>query len=255
MSLATLKRKTNSNYNNHTNRNGFSLNGVNRYPSYIGKSSVVSKSSGKMGNVCCAYETNSPYGFNTVKNYNAINKHGRLTRWYKEDYTQQEWINAVNEAGLNINDYPYPKKGLIQKIKNNWVQSDIHGNGNSHIYTHNKKQTTLEKEFECNETNRIKNIVETKTQCSSGGILIENGIIKHQCIPITKDIGIGKSSSNALERIKHRRSILNPRGYEKPFPYTTSTPGFRGCKIIDNQAIDALKGGYFKGGNEKKCDI
>lgn len=255
MSLAALKRKTGAKYGNHTNASGFSLNGNTRYPSYIGKGSALSRSGTLQGNVCCAYETNSPEGFNTVKNYRSVYKHGRLTRWYKEDFTQQEWDAALTEAGLKLADYPYPRSGVLQKIKNNWVQSSEHGDGSSNIYTHNKKQATLRSEIECNQNDINKGNPQEKTQCATGGIATDTGTIKHKCVPITKDIGIGKDSATSLERIKHRRGALNPTGYAKPFPYNTSTPGFRACKETEAQAIDALKNGYFAGETIDRCNL
>lgn len=260
MSLVALKRKTGARYGNHTNQNGFSLNGTTRYPSYIGKSSRIVRSSVNQGNICCAYKTNSPDGFKSVKNYNTIHKHGRLTRWYKEDYTIQEWTTALGEAGLSINDYPYPRSGELQKIKNIWVQQSVYGDGSSQVHIHHKKHDTLKKEHDCNKSHEINPIFDEKEQCVKGangvnGVIIENGIIKHRCIPITKDIGIGKSSDNAMERLKHRRALLNPLGYEKPFPYIQSTPSFRACKENEEQAIDALKNGYFEGANRTTCKL
>lgn len=245
MSLAALKRKSNAKYGNHTQKNGFSLNGTSRYPSYIGKGSRTTPSISLQGNTCCAYETNAPNGFKSVKNYNSINKHGRLTKWYKEDYTQEEWTQALAQAGLSINDYPYPKPGVIQKIKNNWVQKSEHADGSSHVYTHNKKNEILKQEFQCGQNVNGNE----RDQCNTSGILTETGIIRHKCVPITKNLNIGNDSTGSLERAKYRRGGLNPTGYARPFPYNTTTPGYRVCKQTENQAIDALKNGYFKNNN------
>jgi hypothetical protein len=253
MSLVALKRKTNAKYGNHSNKNGFSINGNTRYPGYIGKNSYLHRSGVNQGNICCAYETNSPEGFKTVKNYNAINKHGNLTRWYKRDYTQAEWNAKLNEAGLSINDYPYPRPGTLQVIKNNWVQTDLHSKNSAHIYTHNKKQTSLQNEYECNKNNEINNFIQEKTQCANNSIQTENGVIKNKCIDISKDIGIGKSSDTSIERAKHRRALLNPRGYEKPFPYDSAKPSYRACHTQEKQVFDAIKGGYYTGAIVNKC--
>jgi hypothetical protein len=254
MSLSALKRKTEAKYGNHSNTNGFSLNGTSRYPSYIGRGSARSVSGVKPSNICCAYNTNEPDGFKTVKNYNTINKHGRLTRWYKEDYTQKEWNDALNEAGLSVADYPYPTPGTLQKIQNNWVQQSNHGDGSSHIYTYNKKQTSLKQEFECNQRDINNDAPLQKGQCNSSRIFLETGTIRHQCVPITKDIAIGKDASTSLSRITYQRGALNPTGYSKPFPYNTNTPGYRACKENENQVIDAVKNGYFSGQTNNNCD-
>lgn len=253
MSLVALKRKTQARYGRHSS-NGFSINGTSRYPSYIGKGSLQPRSSASgasTGDTCCAYETNKPDGFNTVKNYNAVNKHGRLTKWYKEDYTIEEWNEALSRAGLNINDYPYPQKGKLQKVHNNWVQSNDRGDGTSHMYTHIKRQEILENELKCSFVDP--ELTTKETNCVSKGIMTETGIIKHQCTPIVKTTGSINDSSNAIERAKHRRGLLNPQGYDKPFPYNTTSPTFRSCKSSETQSIDALVNGYFNDEKNKTC--
>jgi len=246
MSLSALKRKTYAKYGNHSNTTGFSLNGNTRYPGYIGKQSNFSTSGPKQNNTCCSYFTNSPDSFQSVKNYNAIHKHGRLTKWYKRDYTRDEWKQALDESGLTLDEYPYPLPGTVQIIKNNWVQKNEHGESSSHIYTHNKKHKALNKELECIELDNKQNIFDDYKECTTGTILTDNKIIRHKCYPITKDIKIGNDSVTALNRAKHRRGLLNPHGYQKPFPYQVSASGFRSCQINHPQAIDALKNGYYK---------
>jgi len=231
MSLSVLKRKTSAKYGNHTNKSGFSINGNTSQQSYIGKP--------KNNESSCFCNTMMPINFKSVKNYNAYNKHGNITRWYKRDYTQGEWDAALLESGLTITDYPYPPSGKVQFIKNNWVQRNEHDTS-SHIYTHSKKQRVLNRELECKSNADL-----TVSNNTNSFFLTTTGVIRPRCAPIDKDIGLDKGSETSLERIKYKRALHKPRGYEKPFPYTTTSPTFRACTKPQKQAIDALKSGYY----------
>lgn len=243
MSLVALKRKTETRYNQtHSlqSRDGFSLNGTTRYPSYIGKSYKVSH---KTRTNCCDGTTNTT-NYPSVKNTISVLKDRKA--WTMENYTEAEWNAAIIQAGLSLNDYPYPSNHAIKKVKNNWVQSN-ETDGTTNAYIHSKGQKVLQNEKECAIINPI-NDTPIKT-CNAPITLLENKVLRHKdhCPPVAKDIGFNhnKSSITALDNAKRNRGLLNPYGYEKHFPSSKSIPSFRNCHVNYTDALDAVVNGYF----------
>lgn len=252
MSLVTLKRKTEAKYNaSHSqgSRDGFSLNGTTRYPSYVGKSYKVSH---KTRTNCCdgsVTTTNYP----SVKNTSSVLNIRK--RWVMTDYTETEWNTAITQAGLDLNNYPYPSNHAIKKVKNNWVQAN-ETDGTATSYIHSKGQKVIQNVEEC-QTNLIPHV----RICNTPITLTDTGIIQYKCPPITKDIGYNhdKSSITALDSVKHKRGLLHPYGYEKHFPSSKSIPSYRACHVNYDDVLDAVVNGYFNenGANPaiKPCSV
>jgi len=232
MSIATLKRKTQSTYkvNSGTNSGnvfvismrgindcgqvlttpsaGFSLNGSQRNRSYIGKGYSFSNRPGKAGNYCCADTSHTVKP--SVKSNRAVINNRR--QWKKTPFTDAEL--GGNAAA----------RGKLQKIYNNWVQVGINGGilgsssnvANSYDHFYEKKNQVVY----CNTDKcATQDIVTCNTSCKKN----------HPYTKYTKNI-IPSSKYNVIHKVKRAGPM---GGYSKPFPYTSPLDG---CKPIYTQA-------------------
>ena len=251
MSIATLKRKTQSTYKVNSGKNannlfvinmrgagdissniltgsgaGFSLNGQHRNRSYIGKGYSFSNRPGQGGNYCCADTSHTVQP--SVKSSRAVMNNEKL--WKKRPFTSAE-------MGGN----PMATHGKLQHIYNNWVQTGINGGvlGSS-----------------TNIANSYDNFYERKNQvvnCNTDRGSANNAIIRscqgscNRVLPYTKTNKMIIPSSKYTVLYKVRRASNDSVGYSKPFPFTSPLDG---CKPIYKQANDPIVlSTYYKDNN------
>lgn len=251
MSIATLKRKTNSTYKVNSGKNstnpfvinmrgagditsniltdsgaGFSLNGQHRNRGYIGKTYTFSNRPGQPGNYCCADTSHTIKP--SVKSSRAVMNNSKL--WVKRPFTSAE-----------LNGRSVPTHDKLQFIYNNWVQTGINGgvlgsstniaNTYDHFYERRNRVAL------CNtDRNNISNVI----TCTSPNRQ------RRKVFPYTKFNKVIPPSSKYMLLYKTKRSG-NLDGYNKPFPFTSPLDG---CVPIYKQANDpTVLSTYYQAGN------
>ena len=243
MSIATLKRKSQSTYKVNSGKPsgntfvinmrgpvdcssgaltdsgvGFSLNGQHRNRSYIGKSYAVSNRPGQAGHYCCADTSHTIKP--SVTSSKAVMNNNKL--WTKRPFT-------TAELGGNIP----PTHNRLQYIYNNWVQTGINGgvlgsssniaNSYDHFYERKNQVANCKTDFATSNDNIY------TANCDNSAC--------RRVLPYTKSNNMIIPSSKYNVLYKARRAGNGVTGYSKPFPFTSPLPG---CKPIYKQANEVL---------------
>jgi len=262
MSIATLKRKTNSTYKVNSGKAttnpfvinmrgagdissniltdsgaGFSLNGQYRNRSYIGKTYAFSNRPGQAGNYCCA--DNSHTIKPSVKSSRAVMNNSKL--WFKRPFTSAE-----------LSGNPLPTHGKLQFIYNNWVQTGINGGilgsstniANTYNYVYERRNRVALCNTDRNTAYATR--ISTAATCTDS-----NNRQRRQVFPYTKFNKVIPPSSKYMLLYKTRRAG-NLDGYNKPFPFTSPLDG---CVPIYKQANDPIVlSTYYQAGNAVSSD-
>ena len=261
MTIATLKKKTNATYKNHTVNNNqrivlfsraagdskqnvftgptaaFTLNGKVRSTSYIGKNYHMSNSPGNGSSYCCSDSSNTvkPVGFTARE----VMRKRKL--WKKRPFTRNE-IPA---------EYDMPSRGQLQHVCNNWVKNtETSDSGSQSMYLENK----VTKNILCSMKS---NTIVTSKKCTDNANCVNSRIggkllPLSNTLPVTKNILKGNPySSGMYMRINTALKVNQSNfGFNKHFPFPRPISSYENCGVQHLQANDPeLLKTYYKDGN------
>ncbi len=263
MSLATLKKKTNATYKNHTvNKqdrivlfsrkagdiktnvltgptSAFTINGKLRPRSYIGKSYAFSNSPGNGSNYCCAdtSRTVKPSVFSAREVMNG------KKLWKKRSFTRDEIPS----------NFEMPSRGQLQHVYNNWVMAKENNqgsylSGSQGLYIENKVTNSVSCCLKSNDTGPQNCNNKLCTPTRIGGRLLPFS----NTAPYTKDISKGNPYSSTMYTRINKALLTNKSkfGYNKPFPYRIPMSSYETCGVKYLQANDPqVLETYFKDQN------
>jgi hypothetical protein len=220
MSIATLKRKTQAQYNNMSvgSKTGFSLNGTHRSQGYVGQT-MLSRSFPRTlmkGNVvrghggCCGtYARPEP-----VYNVNRVIVEGTQNLFVKPTVLTTKGMLEKKYRWINSGQYP---NYWVQPNYAGTMQSDTKSQGmylhtltasNSNITDINAEAKYVGNIYKCSPT-----LCQQTTARFKYNDMARNG-------PYTKELRQAQTASQHTTRIQRR--CADPFVYQKPFPYATN---------------------------------
>lgn len=285
MSIVTLKRKTNATYRVLSGKSpeaimvtrgpgqkvplsrggGFSLNGKHRNIGRVGKNSLfsVTGSKAKPGTSdlrgwggCCGTYYNKPVNVSWKNNLccvanegvkpSTLNTKGMLSmkyKWKKTIAPAKDFVSQGKEV---------PANNQIETIYNRWVGTDDTSNyvikNSSQIYTENKSAVNSQ----CVQNKKTGGDKTCFLKDKSCGYHI--GGKYYIPTPYAKFLNRIGDSRRAINNAKEKRAPLFPKGYNRPYPFSTSKME---CFEFSRQATDPriLNTYYFDQNNtsNKKC--
>lgn len=266
MSIVTLKRKTNATYKVLSGKSpeaimvargpgqtvplstggGFSINGRHRNIGRVGKNCLFSVTGSKMKagtsdlqghGGCCGNYYNKPENVSWKNNLccvsnigvkpSTLNTKGMLSTRYK-------WKKTIAPSSdFTSQGKEVPGQNQIETIYNRWVQIGQSGNyvmnRNSQQYTNNKSAV-------------ISQCVQNKTNSGVQTCFIKDKSCGYHIggkyyipMPYAKflnKVGDGQTANNNAKR---NRAGLFPKGYDRPYPNSSSTTA---CMVFSTQATD-----------------